>query len=85
MDRFILHTSFKPKGDQPKAIKQLTDGIKKGHRHQVLLGVTGSGKTFTIANVIARVNKATLVIAHNKTLCSATLWRTERVISIQCS
>jgi len=70
MDRFILHTSFKPKGDQPKAIKQLTDGIKKGHRHQVLLGVTGSGKTFTIANVIARVNKATLVIAHNKTLAA---------------
>ncbi len=70
MDKFILQTSFKPKGDQPKAIKQLVDGIKKGHKHQVLLGVTGSGKTFTIANVIAKVNKPTLVIAHNKTLAA---------------
>ncbi|WP_353684580.1 excinuclease ABC subunit UvrB [Thermodesulfovibrio sp. 3907-1M] len=70
MDKYILQTSFKPKGDQPKAIKQLVDGIKKGYRHQVLLGVTGSGKTFTIANVIAKVNKPTLVIAHNKTLAA---------------
>ncbi|GLI53918.1 excinuclease ABC subunit UvrB [Thermodesulfovibrio yellowstonii] len=70
MDKFILQTSFKPKGDQPKAIKQLVEGIKKGHKHQVLLGVTGSGKTFTIANVIEKVNKPTLVIAHNKTLAA---------------
>uniref|UniRef100_A0A7C4ELF0 UvrABC system protein B n=1 Tax=Thermodesulfovibrio aggregans TaxID=86166 RepID=A0A7C4ELF0_9BACT len=70
MDKFILSTSFKPKGDQPKAIKELALGIKKGYRHQVLLGVTGSGKTFTIANVIAKVNKPTLVIAHNKTLAA---------------
>lgn len=70
MDKFILQTSFKPKGDQPKAIKQLVEGIKKGYKHQVLLGVTGSGKTFTIANVIAKINKPTLVIAHNKTLAA---------------
>ncbi len=70
MGKFILQTSFKPKGDQPKAIKQLVEGIKRGHKHQVLLGVTGSGKTFTIANVIAKLNKPTLVIAPNKTLAA---------------
>ncbi|GAB5046591.1 excinuclease ABC subunit UvrB [Thermodesulfovibrio sp. TK110] len=70
MEKFILQSSFKLRGDQPKAVKQLVEGIKKGYRHQVLLGVTGSGKTFTIANVIARVNKPTLVIAHNKTLAA---------------
>lgn len=70
MDRFRLSTSFTPKGDQPKAIKELTKGIEKGLKHQVLLGVTGSGKTFTIANVIANVNKPVLVIAHNKTLAA---------------
>lgn len=70
MERFKLTTYFTPKGDQPKAIKELTKGLEKGLRHQVLLGVTGSGKTFTIANVIANVNKPTLVIAHNKTLAA---------------
>jgi len=70
MDKFQIQTSFKPKGDQPKAIKELALGIKKGYRHQVLLGVTGSGKTFTVANVIAKINKPTLVIAHNKTLAA---------------
>lgn len=70
MDRFILQTSFTPAGDQPKTIKELTEGIKQGLEHQVLLGVTGSGKTFTIANVIANLNKPTLVIAHNKTLAA---------------
>lgn len=70
MDKFQIQTSFKPKGDQPKAIKELVLGIKKGYKHQVLLGVTGSGKTFTIANVIAKINKPTLVIAHNKTLAA---------------
>jgi excinuclease ABC subunit B len=69
-DGFRLVADFKPTGDQPKAIEALTEGILKGHRHQVLLGVTGSGKTFTIANVIANVNKPTLVIAHNKTLAA---------------
>lgn len=70
MGNFKIYTSFKPKGDQPKAIKQLVEGIKKGYKHQVLLGVTGSGKTFTIANVIEKINKPTLVIAHNKTLAA---------------
>ena len=70
MNKFQIQTSFKPKGDQPKAIKELALGIKKGYRHQVLLGVTGSGKTFTVANVIAKINKPTLVIAHNKTLAA---------------
>jgi excinuclease ABC subunit B len=70
MNKFQIQTSFKPKGDQPKAIKELALGIKRGYRHQVLLGVTGSGKTFTVANVIAKINKPTLVIAHNKTLAA---------------
>ncbi|MBI5327440.1 MAG: excinuclease ABC subunit UvrB [Deltaproteobacteria bacterium] len=70
MDTFKLTTQFTPKGDQPMAIKALTEGIKKGARHQALLGVTGSGKTFTIANVIANVNKPTLVLAPNKTLAA---------------
>ncbi len=70
MDKFKLKTSFVPKGDQPKAIRELTTGIKKGLVHQVLLGVTGSGKTFTIANVIANLHKPTLMIAHNKTLAA---------------
>jgi len=70
MENFKLTTSFSPKGDQPKAINELTKGIKKGLTHRVLLGVTGSGKTFTIANVIANVHKPALVIAHNKTLAA---------------
>jgi excinuclease ABC subunit B len=70
MERFKLVTSFPPKGDQPKAIKELTKGIEKRLKHQVLLGVTGSGKTFTIANVIANIHRPTLVIAHNKTLAA---------------
>jgi len=69
-DRFKLISNFKPKGDQPKAIEDLTKGIDQNHRHQVLLGVTGSGKTFTVANVIANINKPTLVVAHNKTLAA---------------
>jgi excinuclease ABC subunit B len=70
MDKFKIVTSFTPKGDQPKAIKELTKGLQQELRHQVLLGVTGSGKTFTIANVIADINRPTLVIAHNKTLAA---------------
>ena len=69
-NKFVLNSEFKPSGDQPKAIKQLTDGIKEGMDSQILLGVTGSGKTFTIANVIEKVQKPTLVIAHNKTLAA---------------
>ncbi len=67
---FKLVSKFRPAGDQPKAIKQLVEGIKKGYKHQVLLGVTGSGKTFTLANVIAKIQKPTLVISHNKTLAA---------------
>ena len=65
---FELISNYKPSGDQPNAIKQLVNGINNGEKHQVLLGATGTGKTFTIANVIAKVNKPTLVLAHNKTL-----------------
>ncbi|MBE3519475.1 MAG: excinuclease ABC subunit UvrB [Firmicutes bacterium] len=70
MSRFELRSEFVPRGDQPQAIEALVDGIQKGLKHQVLLGVTGSGKTFTIANVVARVNRPTLVISHNKTLAA---------------
>lgn len=70
MDKFKLHSKFKPTGDQPQAIKKLTDGLNKGDKEQVLLGVTGSGKTFTMANIIANVNRPTLVLAHNKTLAA---------------
>ena len=65
---FHLVSKYKPTGDQPEAIRQLTDGLERGDRSQVLLGVTGSGKTFTMANVIANVNKPTLILSHNKTL-----------------
>ena len=67
---FQLNSEFQPTGDQPEAIKQLVSGVNSGARHQVLLGVTGSGKTFTAANVIARVDKPTLVLSHNKTLAA---------------
>jgi len=70
MDKFILHSKYKPTGDQPEAIKALTDGVNAGLKEQTLLGVTGSGKTFTMANIIANVNKPTLVLAHNKTLAA---------------
>ncbi len=70
MRPFKLVSSYKPKGDQPKAIRKLTDGVLKNQKHQTLLGVTGSGKTFTVANVIENVQKPTLVIAHNKTLAA---------------
>ena len=69
-DKFILHSKFQPTGDQPEAIEKLTKGIENGLKEQVLLGVTGSGKTFTMANVIANVNRPTLVLAHNKTLAA---------------
>ena len=66
--KFKLKSGFAPNGDQPQAIEKLTEGVLRGDRKQTLLGVTGSGKTFTMANVIANVNKPTLVLAHNKTL-----------------
>ncbi len=70
MDKFELVSDYKPTGDQPQAIAKLTEGIKNGLKEQVLLGVTGSGKTFTMANIIANVNKPTLILAHNKTLAA---------------
>jgi excinuclease ABC subunit B len=70
MAQFQLVSNYKPKGDQPKAIAELTEGLKQGEKYQTLLGVTGSGKTFTIANVIANVGKPTIVISHNKTLAA---------------
>ncbi len=70
MDKFVLHSEYKPTGDQPAAIKSLVDGINRGYNEQTLLGVTGSGKTFTMANVIAQINRPTLVLAHNKTLAA---------------
>ena len=68
--KFQLTSQYKPTGDQPEAIRQLTDGLHRGDKSQVLLGVTGSGKTFTMANVIANVNKPTLILSHNKTLAA---------------
>ena len=65
---FRLHSEYQPTGDQPQAIEALVQGFKEGNQFQTLLGVTGSGKTFTMANIIAALNKPTLVIAHNKTL-----------------
>ncbi|MDD4502974.1 MAG: DEAD/DEAH box helicase family protein, partial [Clostridia bacterium] len=69
-NRFILKSDYKPTGDQPSAIETLVNGVLEGDKHQTLLGVTGSGKTFTMANIIERVQKPTLVIAHNKTLAA---------------
>ena len=70
MNKFELNSSYKPAGDQPRAIQELTEGVLRGDKFQTLLGVTGSGKTFTISNVIQEINKPTLVISHNKTLAA---------------
>lgn len=70
MNRFILHSDYQPTGDQPQAIRQLVGGLRSGEREQTLLGVTGSGKTFTMANIIAERNVPTLILAHNKTLAA---------------
>ena len=67
---FKLQSSFGPAGDQPEAIRKLTEGLRTGAEHQTLLGVTGSGKTFTVANVIQNLAKPTLIISHNKTLAA---------------
>ena len=67
MDHFVLHSEYQPTGDQPEAIRQLVAGFREGNQAQTLLGVTGSGKTFTMANIIEQLNKPTLVIAHHKT------------------
>ena len=70
MAEFKIKSDYRLRGDQPEAVDKLVHGINMGHRHQTLLGVTGSGKTFTMANVIERVQKPTLVMAHNKTLAA---------------
>lgn len=70
MDHFVLHSEYSPTGDQPQAIAELVEGFKEGNQFQTLLGVTGSGKTFTMANVIEQLNKPTLILAHNKTLAA---------------
>jgi len=96
MQRFKLVSDYTPSGDQPEAIETLIKGIAEGKKHQVLLGVTGSGKTFTIANVIERLNRPTLVLSHNKTLAAQLygelkqlfrkmLWNTLSVIMITIS
>ena len=70
MDHFKLVAPYKPTGDQPQAIEKIVKGLKNGDQNQVLMGVTGSGKTFTMANIIAQWNRPTLVLAHNKTLAA---------------
>ena len=78
---FKLHSEYKPTGDQPQAIEYLSKGIIEGKKFQTLLGVTGSGKTFTMANIIQKVQKPTLILAHNKTLARTTVFRVQRVLS----
>ena len=68
--KFELTSAYTPSGDQPTAIRELTDGVERGDKYQTLLGVTGSGKTFTMANVIANTERPTLVLSHNKTLAA---------------
>ena len=70
MSTFRIDSPFTPQGDQPEAIRQLVEGVHDGTAHQVLLGVTGSGKTFTMANVIAETQRPTLILSHNKTLAA---------------
>ena len=81
MEQFKLVSKYSPMGDQPAAIQQLVDGIRAGKKEQVLLGGTGTGKTFTVSNVIAQVNKPTLVLAHNKTLAGTIIFRIKRIFS----
>ena len=68
--KFQIVSNYKPTGDQPEAIRQLSEGVRAGNQHQTLLGVTGSGKTFTVANVIEEVQKPALILSHNKTLAA---------------
>ncbi len=79
MDQFILNSKYTPAGDQPKAIDKLVQGIQAGDREQTLLGVTGSGKTFTMANIIARLNRPTLVLAHNKNIGGSIMFGVSRI------
>ena len=82
---FKLHSNFEPTGDQPQAIDYLVKGIKEGKKYQTLLGVTGSGKTFTMANIIQKVQKPTLILAHNKTLARTIILRIQRILPRECS
>jgi len=68
LQKFKINSDYKPRGDQPEAIDALADGLNQGKKHQILRGVTGSGKTFTMANIIEKVQRPTLILAHNKTL-----------------
>lgn len=81
MSQFKLVSPFQPMGDQVQAIQELVDGLKAGKKEQVLLGGTGTGKTFTVANVIKEYNKPTLVLAHNKTLAMTIIFRVKRIFS----
>ena len=85
MDHFELVSEYAPTGDQPQAIEQLVKGFKEGNQFETLLGVTGSGKTFTMANVIQQLNKPTLIIAHNKTLAAQLYGEFKEFFSEQCS
>src|SRR5690625_5436963 len=77
VDKFELVSSYKPEGDQPRAIEQLVNQVNEGNNHLTLLGATGTGKTFTVSNVIEQINRPTLVIAHNKTLAGQLYSRSE--------
>jgi excinuclease ABC subunit B len=81
---FKIHLPYQPAGDQPEAIRQLTEGILSDERYQTLLGVTGSGKTFTIANVIQNVQRPTLVLTHNKTLVAQLYGEFKQFFTRQC-
>ena len=70
MDKFVLKSEYTPSGDQPQAIEKISDGLEKGLKNQILLGATGTGKTYTMAKIIEKVNRPTLVLAHNKTLAA---------------
>lgn len=85
MDHFELVSEYQPTGDQPQAIEQLVKGFKEGNQCQTLLGVTGSGKTFTMANVIQQLNKPTLIIAHNKTLAAQLYRGIQGILPGECS
>ncbi|VEC95691.1 UvrABC system protein B [Klebsiella variicola] len=81
---FVLHSAFRPSGDQPEAIRRLEEGLEDGLAHQTLLGVTGSGKTFTIANVIADLQRPTMVLAPNKTLAAQLYGEMKEFFSGEC-
>ena len=81
---FQLVTSYKPRGDQPRAIEELMQGLSAGEKHQVLLGVTGSGKTFTMAKVIEQANRPALILAHNKTLAAQLYHEFKQFFPAQC-